>query len=432
MSTFWDALGIGVDVAGAFFAVYLDGMLDGLLDSGVILGAQGQRVSERGGSLARTRFQIGSLMLLSRSWVARWREDVVGSDGTVRRVRKSQVIGTLAQLPTKKLARRRLELLLARVNAPEYRPARVSTLAEFAEHWRAKILSQRKPSTQKSASVHLGRYILPQLGRLRLDQLTLEAQQTFVAQLAMKLSRKSVLNVASTLSAMLNTAKAWGYVTEGMSIKRLSLPPRKERPRRRFFTAQEVRGIVEAAPEPYSTIYLLAAMTGMRSGEIFGLKVEDLDFEGRTISVRRAVWKGKLQSLKSRSSERVLHLPEPLTRRLKAYLQTWRPNPEQLLFTSRAGTPMDSEHILYRKLYPLLDRLGIERGGLHAFRHTHSTLLIEAGASISVAQSQLGHADSRVTLDVYTHVLPESQRRAVDRIAEILDRSGLTATANVN
>ena len=301
----------------------------------------------------------------------------------------------------------------------------MSTLAEFVEHWRLKVLSQRKPSTRKTAEVHLRRYILPELGRLRLDQITLETQQTFISRIADKLSRKSLLNVASTLSAVLNTAKAWGYITEGMSIKRLTLPPRSERPRRRYFSASEVMRIVQAASEPYSTIYLLAATTGLRAGELFGLKVTDLDFERRLIYVRRAVWKGKLQSLKSRSSERTLHMPELLARRLRQYLETALPNPLELVFSSRNGTPLDSEHLLYRKLYPLLDQLGIERGGLHSFRHTHSTLLIEQGASVVAAQSQLGHSDSRTTLGIYTHVLPESQRRVVDRVAELLDSVGL-------
>jgi len=369
-------------------------------------------------------------MLRKKTWVARWREDVVSPDGVVRRIRRARVIGTLTEFPTRKLARRRLDLLLARVNAPDYRPGRVGTLAEFVERWRVKVLSQRKPSTQKAAEIHLRRYILPELGPLPLDQLTVEAQQTFASKLVHKLRRKSVVNVLSTLSAILNTAKSWGYLTEGMSLKKLSLPPRSERPRRRFFSVVEVQRIVAAAPEPYSTIYLLAAMTGLRAGELLGLKISDLDFDRRLVYVQRAVWKGKLQSLKSRSSERTLHMPEPLARRLLEYFKTWRPNPLGLLFSSRNGTPMDSEHILYRKLYPLLDKLGIERGGLHAFRHTHCSLLVEHGASVPVAQSQLGHADSRTTLAVYSHALPESQRRAVDRVAEILDHSGLSDEGN--
>src|SRR5215472_1640412 len=81
--------------------------------------------------------------------------------------------------------------------------------------WKHEVLSQRKPSTQRAAGVHLGRYILHELGSLRLDQLTLETQQAFVALLSKRLSHKSILNAASTLSAVLNTARAWGYITEG-------------------------------------------------------------------------------------------------------------------------------------------------------------------------------------------------------------------------
>src|SRR5262249_18719427 len=161
------------------------------------------------------------------------------------RVMRKVFLGTKREMSTRKLAQRRFDLVLATVNAPSYRPGRVSTLGEFVEHWRIKILAQRKPSTQKAAEVHLRRHILPEVGRQRLDQLTLEAQQTFVAKLATKLSRKSLVNVATTLSAILNTAKSWRYVTEGMSLKKLALPPRKERPSRRFFTAEEVRRIVE-------------------------------------------------------------------------------------------------------------------------------------------------------------------------------------------
>ncbi|MGB7666601.1 MAG: hypothetical protein WBL66_05020 [Candidatus Acidiferrales bacterium] len=112
---------------------------------------QGRRINEQGGSLARRRFQTGSLMLEGKSWVARWREDVVESDNRTRRIRKSQVIGTLAELPTKKLARRRLEVMLARINSAGYRPVRIATLIEFSERWKSEVLSQRKPSTKMAA-----------------------------------------------------------------------------------------------------------------------------------------------------------------------------------------------------------------------------------------------------------------------------------------
>ena len=196
-------------------------------------------------------------------------------------------------------------------------------------------------------------------------------------------------------------------------------------------SADEIRRIVKAAPEPLGTICFLAAMSGMREGELFGLKVSDLAFEHKLIHVRRSVWRGKIQSPKSESSVRALHMPEPLALRLKTYLQTWRPNALGLLFPSRRGTPINPNHVVPRKLHPLLDKLGIERAGFHAFRHSHSSLLVETGAAVTVAQAQLGHSDLSTTLRTYTHVMPQSQRDAVDRLAVVLDSNGLKTEVNL-
>jgi hypothetical protein len=171
------------------------------------LPSRGQQVDERGGCLARRRYQKGSVFLKRKTWMGRWWDDVIDSDGSVRRIRRARAIGTVADLPTKKLALRRLELYLAKVNAPGYRPGRVATLAEFVERWRVEVLVQHKPSTIRAAESHLRTHIIPTLGACRLEVITPELQQTFVASLSKKLRRKTVLNVVATLSAILNTAK---------------------------------------------------------------------------------------------------------------------------------------------------------------------------------------------------------------------------------
>lgn len=330
----------------------------------VIFAAQGRRVKERKGSMARRRFQRGQLDL------------VVG------------------------------------------------------QSWVAEVLSHLKPSTKLAAEGHLRKHIIPQLGSLRLDELTAERQQQFVTRLSATVSRKTLLNVLGTLSSMLGKAEAWGYVTATVNRKQLTLP-RSMKARRRFFTADEICRIVEAAQEPLGTICFLAALTGLREGELFGLKVADLDFERKLIHVRRSVWRGKIQSTKSESSVRELHMPEALEARLRQYLKTWRPNTSDLLFPSRRGTPINPNHVVPRKFHPLLDKLGIERAGFHAFRHSHSSLLIELGAPVTVAQAQLGHSDLATTLNVYSHVIPQSQRDAVDRLAVVLDGSGRKIEANL-
>ena len=389
------------------------------------LGA-GQRVNENGGSLARRRYQTGSLILRNKRWTARWREDVIGPDGHILRVRRACVIGTLAELPTQKLARRRLELVLARINSPAYRPGRVATLKDFAEKWKTEVLAQRKPSTIMAAQGHLRKHIVPFLGNVRLEDIGVETQQSFVSTLSRKVGRKTLLNVLGTLSSILSTASAWGYTTEVVSRRKLAIPPRRERPRRRFFTIQEIARIVKAAAEPWSTLYLMAALTGTREGELFGLQVGDLDFDRKLIHIRRSVWRGRSVSPKTESSVRTLHIPDVLAARLKTHLANWRPNQAGWLFASRSGTPLNPNHVVTRKLQPLLAELKIERAGLHAFRHSHSSLLIELGAPLTVAQAQLGHSDLTTTMRAYSHVMPTSQRTAVDHLAEVLDASGLT------
>jgi len=93
----------------------------------------------------------------------------------------------------------------------------------------------------------------------------------------------------------------------------------------------------------------------------------------------------------------------------------------QLLFTTRCGTPLDAGKITQRRLQPLLKKLGIQRAGLHAFRHTCASLLVSQGISPRIAQQQLGHSDPRITLAVYSHVIGDSHREAVEKLASVLD-----------
>jgi integrase len=383
--------------------------------------SKGSGVSEQGGSLARKRYQTGNLYLKGESWVGRWRVDVVLSDGSQRRVRRARVIGTLKEYPTKRLARRRFETLLAEVNATDYRPRRIASLAEFVERWRTDVLSHHKAATVKAAESHLRSHILPHLGRLRLEEITSEAQQRFVTHLSARLKRKSVSNILSTLSAILRTAKKWDYRCVGVNFEALTLPERGERIEARFFTPEEARRILASTPEPYATAFEVAALTAMRPGELFGLKVTDLDFDRRTISIRRSARYSKLQAPKTNTSARVVPIPERLATRLRLYVNALPENSAGLLFATRKGTPLCANNVVQRYLWPVLDRLGIPRCGLKAFRHAHSSLLVETGAPMTVAQKQLGHKDARVTLGIYSHVIGDSQRRAVEKVAEVLD-----------
>jgi len=105
---------------------------------------------------------------------------------------------------------------------------------------------------------------------------------------------------------------------------------------------------------------------------------------------------------------------------------------EGLLFLNRAGKPYFASSVVWKKLWPLCDALKIPRAGFHAFRHMHATALLDTGATPKVTQRQLRHADPRVTLNHYAHLIDSSHRKAVERAAAFLDRIGPKIEGSVN
>jgi len=377
-----------------------------------------------GGSMARRRYQQGRIFTRGKNhrrvYVGRWREDVVEPDSTIRRVERSVVLGPVTELRTLKNAQRAFEPFLAKVNAVDYRPGKFAKIGEFAKVWEREVLAHKKPSSIKAAESHLRTYIRPWLGEVRLEEFTGQAQQNFVTRLAQRVSRKTVVNVLSTLSSMIGTAKKWGYLCQPVVMRELALPAEEIRKQTRFYSADEVRRIIAVAPQPYRTMFAIAAMTGLRAGEVVALQKGDLDFAGRLIHVRRSAWYGRVQTLKSKASRSDVVMAEALLTLLGEYLATWTPNPEGFLFLNRNRRPYAANKVVEYGLWPVLDKLKLPRGGMHAFRHAHASLLMNVGAPATVTMEQMRHSDARVTLGVYGHVIGDAQREAVDKVGEIL------------
>lgn len=381
---------------------------------------QGQRVSGPGVNMARRRFQKGSIRRRGNQWTLRWREDVLLADGTTKREQRTTLLGTVEEFKTKRLVEREATSFLARVNRLDYRPVKRATFAEFAESWRNQVIDLLKPSTAKVMASHLRFHLVPAFGRMRLDEMGQEQVQTFVGKLAKGRSRHTVLNVLGTLASILKVARKWGYAVAGFQQSDLVIPCSKPGKPGRFFAAEQVRSILTLASEPWRTIFALAAMTGLRPGEVLGLSIDDLDFEQGLIFVRRSAWYSHLISPKSNRSVATVPMPGPLSEMLTNYLASWRPNEKRLLFSNRRGNPYSENKVVQKRLWPILDALSIPRCGMHAFRHGHGSLMHSSGASLKVAQAQLRHADASTTSRYYLHVIGSEQRDAAEKVARIL------------
>ena len=242
----------------------------------------------------------------------------------------------------------------------------------------------------------------------------------FVGKLAKGRSRHTILNVLGALASVLKMARKWGYAVAGFQQSDLVIPCSKPGKPGRFFTAEQVRAILALASEPWYTVFALAAMTGLRPGEVLGLSIDDLDFDQRLIFVRRSAWCSHLISPKSNRSVATVPMPGPLAEVLTNYLASWRPNEKRLLFSNRRGNPYSENKVVQHRLWPILDALSIPRCGMHAFRHGHGSLMHSSGASLKVAQVQLRHADASTTSRYYLHVIGSEQRDAAEKVARIL------------
>ncbi len=370
--------------------------------------------------MARRRYQKGSLhpksgLPKNGLWVGRWREDVIQPDGTIRRPYKWEVLGTIQDCPTRKLAQRELDARLSTINSPQYRARPTATFAEFAERWDATVLTQHKGSTQQSTRSELRKWLLPQLGNVALKDMDGQRLQAFVSNC--QCSSKTTRNLVATLRMMWNSARAWGYVAhnpfDGLVL------PKRGLVNTFALSLEEIRRIVESANEPYKTFYAILAETGIRGGEICGLRVADLDLERNVIYVKQSVWQGQIQTVKSCKGNRRFPISSELAEHLREFLKGWRPNATDLLFATSNATPWDHGLVRKRKFHPLLKRLGIPQCGFHAFRHGNATLLDQIGAPMAVRQNRLGHADAQTTMG-YTHVVTADERRIAEELGKIL------------
>jgi integrase len=369
--------------------------------------------------MARKRYQKGYVYLDGKRWKGRYREDEITGEGT-KRVRREVILGNKREM-TKHLAERQMEIVLSRINGFDYRPGRVATFCEFLERWKTEVLTKQQPSSARSSQSHLRCHIIPQLGSLRLEQFGVENQQTFITRVFKKgVSRKTVLNVLGTLSSILSTARDWGYTCEQIDVSKLRLPPRGARFEAPHFTVEQLQKILSIAEEPWRTLFCILTMEELRAGEVLGLQWQDIDLDRQLLHIRRSAWYGKIQTTKSQASETVLPIPDALAVALREYRGKWQPNPYGFLFVTRNGRPPSSNKVVEYHLWTILDALGISRCGLHAFRHTHTALLLDSGATPKVVQRQLRHADARTTLEIYGHLVGDAHREAVEKVASKL------------
>lgn len=367
-------------------------------------------------SMARRRYQKGTLELHNGNWTVRYLEDVqtVGSDKP-KRIGKRVYLGGSPPQMTEKLARRRADEIMVGINSTNT-PRMIMTFNEFITRWEP--LSMPKTETARNFRTALNKYLKPAFGPVQLADIQTERLQRFIS--TVPTGAPNIHNIVKCLRAVWKSARAWGYAKhnpfDGLVM------PTIEKTEPRFFTYEEVCRILTAAPEPDKTLYWILAQTGLRIGEVLALTWETVDLENSIIQISATVARGKLRdrTTKTKSSKRLI----PLSPRLQEHLsifrtRLWRDNPNNLLFANSKQKPWKADNLLTHHLQPLLAELKIETAGFHAFRHASATILSLMKVPMEIRLARMGHTEEEMTLR-YTHVIDTAAREVASGFDQFL------------
>ena len=334
---------------------------------------------------------------------------------------------------TKKAAEAALVSLMSRLQQGTYVEPTKTTLGTFLEDWLITIRPTVRDTTWLSYEAEVRKHVIPRLGATRLQALHPGDLNALYAELLKNgrlngkggLSFKTVRYIHTILRRALETAVRWNLLVRNPAS--LADPPsfRGRRPEMRTWTAEQVGAFLQATEgDPLHTVWVLAATTGMRRGELLGLRWSDVDFSNRRLSIQRSLvaagYQTSLTEPKTSRGRRSLvidtHtagiLKEHRRAQLEDRLALGEAYQDQGLVLCRPdGLPIHPD-ALTKAFIKAVKASGLPRIRLHDLRHTHATLALQAGIHPKVVSERLGHASVAFTLDTYSHAVPAMHEEA--------------------
>jgi len=311
--------------------------------------------------------------------------------------------------------------------------ARGLTVGKFLDQWMIEVVQPSvRPWTYRGYDVHVRLHIKPALGNLALEAVSPRHVQALLNQkLAEGLAPKTVRYIRGTLRTAFKQATRWGLIVrnpvdavDGPKVERFEIRP---------FTPDEARQFLSAIRgERLESLYSVALTMGLRQGEALGLRWQDVDLDLGNLRINKQLQRinGKFQLVEPKTprSRRTLALPgsivvglrEHRNRQLKERVvagERWEAS--DLVFTTETGRPLDGT-VVSHHFHRQLDRAGIMQRRFHDLRHSCATLLLVQGVSPRVVMDVLGHSQIALTMNTYTHVLPQLRREAAERMEALI------------
>ena len=291
--------------------------------------------------------------------------------------------------------------------------------------WLSGLLAEA--STKDRTKSRINAQLLPAFGTRRLDEIRREDVRAWVAALAERYRPTYVRSCLVTLRSILQEAVDSGRLPQNPAAGVSSPTLRAEE--RRFLTAEEVEALAGAIEPRFRNLVLLAAYSGLRWGELTGLRIENLDLLRGRVTVAEVLARGEAGRRyvkafpKSAAGRRTVGLPQAVTEGLRTHVETYGVGEGGLVFSTERGRPL--RHADWNEVHfgPAVLRAGLggpARPTFHSLRHTHAALLIAQGTHAKAVQRRLGHASIRTTLDTYGHLYEEHEAEITDGLEQAL------------
>ncbi len=295
--------------------------------------------------------------------------------------------------------------------------AELSVQDFVAAYWKPYLERRKvKPSTRKGYESVLNTHILPLLGDVTLTEVVpLQIEEFLRKKADQGLSAKTIRNIVVLLKGIFSLAEDNDLIEKTPVRKRHT--PTVTRTEKPSWTPEQVRSIIENAPAEYRALFVCAALTGLRLGELLGLQWRHIDFTSAKLRIEQSLWNGQLVSPKTRNSARTIPFGEVLRQTFVLHQRTsLHTEPEQFVFCRTDGSALQPDLLRRDVLYPVLDRLQIPRSlrssGFHTFRHSAGSFINAETGNLKLAQKLLGHSNLSTTADIYTHTSAEAERDA--------------------
>ena len=308
------------------------------------------------------------------------------------------------------------------------------TVGDWMDEWVLSCLPNVEETTRKGYKTKIRCYIRPALGDILLKSLRAEHVQKMINDMLKKgLSPKNIRDTFNNVNAAMKMAVKTRLIVynpcEGVVL------PKLKKYRAEVYDTKMIHKLLDISygTEMYLPVLLLVT-AGLRRGELLALKWEDVDFKNNILKIRRNMVCGEkdaiIKSPKTESGIRDIHLGEDVMKVLKAerikYMEDallYGVGFQNLGFVIRQedGSPIKPDSMT-RKWTRFVEREGLPKIRLHDLRHSNATALIQAGVNPKVVQQRLGHSDVNITLNTYTHVLPEMDVEAAEKLDAIMLR----------